>query len=93
MRFAMPVDTAGNWADPVTGRTAKIREANPRRDLVEILPDGNHRLHPLPEIMGPDSVHNQMTYQEFQENTQNINPQAASDQYARYILEEMMPKN
>ena len=51
MRFAMPVDTAGNWADPVTGRTAKIREANPRRDLVEILPDGNHRLHPLPEIM------------------------------------------
>lgn len=92
MKFALPTNLRDGWADPVTGKEARVN-ANPRRELVEILPDGDTRIHPLPEIMGPDSVHNQMTYQEFKENTRNIDPQAASDQYARYILEEMMPKN
>ena len=93
MRIAMPVNNTGLWADPVTGQERRILDANPTKDLVEILPDGDYRLHPLPKIMGPSSAFDQMYYKEFKENTRNINPEKAAMQYSRYILEEMMPKN
>ena len=93
MRIAMPVNNTGLWADPVTGQERRILDANPTKDLVEILPDGDYRLHPLPKIMGPSSAFDQMYYKEFKENTRKINPKTAAMQYSRYILEEMMPKN
>ena len=93
MKFALPVNNTGLWADPISGKESELLDANPKKDLVEILPDGNYRLHPLPKIMGPSSAYDQMYYKEFKENTRNINPEKAAEQYSRYILEEMMPKN
>jgi hypothetical protein len=92
MKLALPKDKQNTWIDPVSGIERKLAGVDPEKELVEILPDGNMKLHPLPKVMGPTSVHGQLMYSEFQKATKGMDVAKAMQEYSKYVLEEMMPR-
>jgi len=94
MLFAIPTsDRNQNWMHPITGRQFPITDANPKTELVALLPEGGYEVMPAPPSMGKETYRNQLDSNQWKEMTRGMDPRDASDQYAKYILTEMMPKS
>lgn len=91
MIFATPVKGTHMWENPVNGKQFPVQGVDFRKTMVGITPDGVEVMD-APQSLGRDSIKNQLDSEQYRKMTEGIEPEQAAQQYAAYVLEEMMPK-
>ena len=89
MIFATPIKGSHMWKNPVTGVSFPVQGVDYRKQMVAIKPDGVEVME-APASFGRDSLKNQLDSDQYSKMTEGIDPEEAAQQYAKFVLEEMM---
>lgn len=94
MLFAIPKGGSSNeFVHPINGNSFPIPDADYRKQLVAIEPDGGYSVMKAPRKMGGGARTNQLNYSQYVEMTDGLSREDAAQQYSRFLLEQMMPKS